>query len=147
MADRFIVDFVDVLQDGKCADFTDDSREQPVNVLCVIADEKELVAKLREVGLDALAHLSEHDGEGLGALLVGTRRGLKSDVGRLEQVELHLCTDIPLVVNDAAVVILQLHVVQIVDVVHIGRRDVVGVEHSACTGKPVQLVSVVELPL
>lgn len=57
MANRFVVGFVDVLQDGKRADFTDDSGEQPVDVLGVVADEEELVAKLREVGLDALAHL------------------------------------------------------------------------------------------
>ena len=72
------------MQNGKCADFTDDSREQPVDFLCVVADEEELVAKLREVGLDALAYLTEHDGEGLGVLLVGVRRGLKPDVGLLE---------------------------------------------------------------
>ena len=90
MANRFIVGFVDVLQNGKRADFTDDSGEQPIDVLGVVLDEEELVAKLGEVGLDALAHLSEHVWEGLGILLVGVRRGFKVDVGRLEQVQLHL---------------------------------------------------------
>jgi len=51
------------------------------------------------------------------------------------------------VAYDAAVVVLQLDVVQVVDVVHVGRRDVVGVEHPACACQPVELVPVVELPL
>ena len=54
---RFVVDFVEVLQNGKRADFTDDSGEQSVNVFGVVSDEEELVAKQGEVGLDVLAYL------------------------------------------------------------------------------------------
>ena len=116
-------------------------------VLGVVADEEELVAKLGEVGLDAFAHLPEHNGKRPGFLLVGARRGLEADVGRLKQVKLHFGAEVPLVADDAAVVVLQLDVVQVIDVMHVGRRDVVGVEHAARSCQPVQLVAVVMLPL
>ena len=147
MSNGFVVDFVDVLQNGKSADFTDDSSEESINVLGIVADEEELVAKLGKVGLDALAHLSEHDRERLGVLLVGSRRGFKRDVGRLEKVELNLSAEVSFVTNDAAVVILHFHIVQIVDVVDIGRRDVVGVEDPTHAGQSVEFVAVVILPL
>ena len=46
MSNRFVVGFVDVLQNGKRSDFTDDPGEQPVHFLGVVAEEEELVAKL-----------------------------------------------------------------------------------------------------
>ena len=42
MTNRFVVDFVDILQNGKCADFTDDSCEESVDVLGIVADKEEL---------------------------------------------------------------------------------------------------------
>ena len=95
------------MQNDKRADFTDDSGGQPVHVFGVISDDEELVAKLGEVGLDALAHLPVYGGEGLGVLLFGAQRGLDADVGRLEQVDLHHSTNLSLVAYDAAVVALQ----------------------------------------
>ena len=56
-------------------DFTNDSGEQSVHVLGVVSDEEKVVAKLEEVGLNALAHLPENGREGLGVLLVDTRGG------------------------------------------------------------------------
>ena len=111
LSNRFVIGFIDVLKHGKCADFTDDSHEEPVDVLGVVSDEEELVAQLREVGFDALAYLSEYGWERLGILLVGACRGIEPDVGRLKQVELYLGAEISLVANDAAVVVLQLDVV------------------------------------
>ena len=119
LSDGFVVDFVDVLQDGESADLADDSGEQSVYVLGVVSDEEELVAELGEVRPDALAYLPEHEGERPGALLVGTRRRFQPDVGRLEKVKLHFCTDVAPVADDAAAVVLQHDVVQIVDVVDV----------------------------
>ena len=99
LSDGFVVDFVDVLQDGESADLADDSGEQSVYVLGVVSDEEELVAELGEVRPDALAYLPEHEGERPGALLVGTRRRFQPDVGRLEKVKLHFCTDVALVAD------------------------------------------------
>ena len=99
LSDGFVVDFVDVLQDGESADLADDSCEQSVYVLGVVSDEEELVAELREVRPDALAQLPEHEGERSGTLLVGTRRCFQPDAGRLEKVKLHLCTDVALVAD------------------------------------------------
>ena len=99
LSDGFVVDFVDVLQDGESADFADDSREQSVYVLGVVADEEELAVEMGEVRPDALAHLHEHEGERPGSLLVGTRRRFQPDAGRLEKVKLHFCTDVALVAD------------------------------------------------
>ena len=107
MVNRFVVGLVDVLQNGKRADFTDNPGEQPVHVLGVVADEEELVAELEEVGLNAPAHLSEYSRERLGILLVGTRSDIETDVGRFEHVELHLGAEVSLVAYDATVVVLQ----------------------------------------
>ena len=135
------------MQNGKSADFTDYSSEESVNVLGIVTDEEKLVAKLREIGLDALAHLSEHGWERFGVLLVGARRGFKLDVGRLEKVKLHLGTEVSFVANDAAVVVYQFHILQIVDVVDAGRCDVVRMEHAAHAIQSVEFVTVVILPL
>ena len=71
MANRFVIDIVDVLQNGKRADFTDDPDGQPIHALNIVSDKEELVAKMCEVGLDALAHFSENNRERFGILLVG----------------------------------------------------------------------------
>ena len=102
---------------------------------------------MREVGLNTLSHLPEDDRERFDIFLIGARRGFKPDVGRLEQVELNHDTDIPLVANDAAVVVFHPDIVQIVDVVDVGCRDVVGVEHPAHPRQSMELIAVVVLPL
>lgn len=125
LSDGFVVDFVDVLQDGESADLADDSGEESVHVLGVVSDEEELVAELGEARLDALAHFPEHEGERPGSLLVGTRGRFQPDVGRLEKVKLHFCADVAPVADEAAVVVLQHDIVQIVDFVDVSGCDVV----------------------
>ena len=85
--------------------------------------------------------------ERLGVLLVRAKRGIKIDVGHLEKVELHLGVEVSLVANDAVVMVLQFHNVQIVDVVDVGHRNVVRVEHTAYACKAMELVAIIILPL
>lgn len=115
MTKRFVAGFVDVLQNGKRANLANGFGEQSVDVLDVVSEEEELVAKLGKVGFEA-------------------------DVGHLEGVELHLGAKVSLIAYDAAVMVIQFDI-EVVDVVYIGRRDVV----RAC--QSVQFEAVVGLPL
>ena len=138
-----MIEKIEILQHGEGRDLSSHSCEETSRFLCVVAYHHELVIELRKDRLDSLSETLVGPCGRCPVLLVQSVRDIKGDVGRLEQVQLYGCAQVPFVSEDCAVVVFPLHILQILQVVHIGCRHIIGMDYSADTAQGMKLVAVI----
>jgi hypothetical protein len=85
---------------------------------------------LREQCLNPFPGFGKWDECGAPVFLVKTIRTFKSDVCRLEKVELYICSDISFIAINTAVVISLLDVLHIIEVMHARFGQVIRMDYT-----------------
>ena len=138
-----MIENIEILQHGECSNLGSHSCKKTIWLLCIIAYHHEMVIQLREHRLDSLSEAFVGPCGRCPVLLVQPVRDIKGDVGCLKQVQLDRSTQIALVAQNRTVAVLPLHVLKILQVMHIGCGHVIGVYDSADATQGVKLVAVI----
>ena len=138
-----MIEKIEILQHGESRYLSSHSSEETSRFLCIIAYHHELVIELRKDRLNSLSKTLVGPCGRCPILLVQPVRDIEGDVGCLKQVQLHRRTQIPLVPKYRAVVVLPLHILEILQVMHIGCCHIIGMNYSADTAQGMKLVAVI----
>ena len=138
-----MIEKIEILQHCEGRYLGSHPREEARRFLCIVAYHHELVIELRKDRLNSLPKTLVGPGRRCPVLLVQPIRHIKCNVGSLKQVQLYRSTQVALVSKDRTVVVLPLHILQILQVVHISCSHVVGMYDSSDTTQSMKLVAVV----
>ena len=138
-----MIEKIEILQHGESCDFGSHSCEEAWWLLGIVAYHHQMVVQLGEDRFNSLSVLPVSPQGWSPALLVQPVWDFKRDVGRGEQVLLYGCTQISLVAKYHAVMVFPPDVLQVVEVVYVGCRYVIGMYDARSTAKGVELVAVV----
>ncbi len=138
-----MIEKIEILQHGECCDLCSHSCEEAIRFLCIVAYHHELVIELGKDRLDSLSETLVGPCRRCPVLLVQPVRDIKSDVGRLKQIQLYGCAQVAFVSVNRGVVVFLLHILEILQVVHIGCRHIIGMDYSADTAQGVKPVAVI----
>ena len=114
-----MIEKIEILQHGEGSNLGSHSCKEARRFLCIVAYHHELSIKLREDSFDPLSEAFVGPRRWRPILLVQLVRDIKSNVGSLKQVQLHGSTQVALVSENRTVVVLPLHILQILQVMHI----------------------------
>ena len=140
-----MIEKIEILQHGEGSNLGSHSCKEARRFLCIVAYHHELSIKLREDSFDPLSEAFVGPRRWRPILLVQLVRDIKSNVGSLKQVQLHGSTQVALVSENRTVVVLPLHILQILQVMHIGCCHIIGVYDSSDTTQGMKLVAVVHV--
>ena len=100
---------------------------------CVVAHDVELVSELGEVGLDPFPDSTERFVKRFPILLVEAVRHFKLNARRLKEVQLDFGTQIPFISDNCTFEEVLPEIIQIMNVMHAGFGQVVGMNHPRNT--------------
>lgn len=138
-----MIDIIEILQHCECRHFGLHSCEEPFCSLCIVSYHHELVVELGENRFDPFSELLVSPGLWSPVLLVQPVGNFKCDVCRLKQVQLYRCTKISLVPEYRTVVIFPPYILKIMQVMHIGGRQIIGMDDTAHSAECMELVTIV----
>ena len=138
-----MIEKIEILQHSEGSDLSSHSCEETLRFLCIVSYHHELVVKLGKDRLNPLPETLVCPCAWCPVLLVQPVRDIKGDVCSLKQVQLYGCAQVAFVCEDCTVVIFPPHILQILYVMHIGRRHVIGMDYSADATQGVKLVAVI----
>lgn len=134
---------IDILQYSHSRDFGGSASKQSAGLFSIVPYHHKLVVQLGEDSFNASSEPLVNP-RGLSPdLLVQPVRNFKFDMGEVKQVLLHIGTQISLVPEDKAVVVIPLDIFQIMYVVDISRRHVIRVDDTAYPAECMELVPVI----
>ena len=138
-----MIEKIEILQHGEGRYLSCHSSEETSRFLCIVAYQHELVIELRKDSLNSLPETLVRPCGRCPVLLILPVRDVEGDVGSLKQAQLHRRTQISLVPKDRTIVILPLHILEILQVMHIGCCHIIGMNYSADTTQGMKLVAVI----
>ena len=138
-----MIEKVEILQHGECRYLGRHPREEARRLLGIIAYHHEMVIQLRKDSLNSLSEAFVGPCGRCPVLLVQPIWYIKDNVGSLKQVHLYGSTQVAFVPEDRTVVVLPLHILEILQVMHIGCSHVVGVYDSCDTTQSMKLIAIV----
>lgn len=122
-----MIDVIGILQDCKSRYLSRYSGKKALWLLCIILYHHELVVELGEERFNSFSELPVCPDWRTPVLLIEPIRNFKGDMRHIEQVLLNVCAEIAFVPKHKTVVIFPPHILEIVDVVDVGRRHVISV--------------------
>lgn len=134
---------IDILQHSKGSHLGFHSGKEATWLLCIVAYHHEIVIQLRKNGLDTLPEAFICPRRWSPVLLIQPICDVKGNVGSLKQVLVYGSTQVALVPEDCTVVVLPLHILKILQVMHIGCDYVIGKNYPTVTAQGMELVSVI----
>lgn len=142
-----MIDEIDILHERHCCDFARHAGKKSAGLFGVVSYHHEIVVELGEYGFDSFTEPFVDPGGRTPVFLIQPEGDFEGDVGSLKEILLELGTEITLVPQNHAVMILPGHILEITDVVDTCRRHVVGMYDAAYSADCVELVAEVMYPL
>ena len=138
-----MINKIEILQHSESCDFSCDPCKQARGLFGVITQHHQMVIELGKHCLNSLSILFVSPRSWLPVLLVEPIGYFKNDVAAFKEVLLHLRTQIAFVSKHMAIMILPLHVFQVVQVMHIGRSQVIRMDDATGAADGMYLVSII----
>ena len=134
---------IDILQYSKSSDFCGNSGKESCWLLCIISYHHELVIELRKESLNSFTEPLIGPCRWSPVFLIETVWNLKCYVYGIKKILLYLCIEISLVAKNHAVMVLPLDILEIMNVMNIGRCHVIGMDDSAYATECVELIAII----
>ena len=138
-----MIEKIKILQHSKGSNFSSHSGKEAFWLLCIVSYHHEMVVQLREDRLDSLSETLVCPRRLFPVLLVKPVRYFKRDVCRIKEILLYWSTQVSLVSENHAVMILPLNIFEIVQVMYVGCGHVIRMYHATHATQGMELISII----
>lgn len=138
-----MIEKIEILQHSECRHLGFHSGEETAWLLRIVAYHHEMIIQLRKDGLNSLSEAFVCPCRWSPVLLVQPVWDIKCDVGVFKQIQLNMGTQVAFISKYHAVAVLPLHIFKILQVMHVGRSHVKGMDDTCNTTQSMELVAVI----
>lgn len=134
---------IDILYECHSCDFTCYSDKKPTWLLCIVAYHHEIVVELGEYSFDTFSEAFISPGGGSPIFLIQPIGNLRRNIRSIEELLLHMCTEISLVSKHHAIMIFPLQIFEIMKVVNTYRCHIVRMNHASYSADGIEFITII----
>lgn len=138
-----MIEKIEILQHSECRHLGFHSGEETAWLIRIVSYHHEMIIQLRKNGLNSLSEAFVCPCRRSPVLLVQPVWYIKCDVGVFKQIQLNRGTQVAFISKYHAVTVLPLHIFKILQVMHVGRSHVKGMDDTCNTTQSMELVAVI----